>query len=230
MKVKKVVRDYKISDGNLKQTVDNACNSMDRDAADFAKRKVTAADIAALRQEADDFGNLNTDEENEGLVRDAEDKRDALAENVRVAIRPIRNMAEIAFDGKGMYNTFGFEGMAQMDVPDLIKLGKRVVRMANKCLPDLTKQGLTPADLTNLTNQTNDLDKAVDEVEKQKENRELDAQLRIIKGNALFAKYSKYCKIGQSLYADTNPAKYNDYVITEKSAPNDKEVKEEKKA
>ena len=43
----------------------------------------------------------------------------ALGEQLRVAIRKIRNMAQLQYNGKGKYNSFGFQDMANMSDNEL---------------------------------------------------------------------------------------------------------------
>jgi hypothetical protein len=57
---------------------------------------------------------------------DATDAKNKLMEDVKLAIRPIRNMADLVFKGKGKYHSFGFKDMANMNAEDLFRLAKRV--------------------------------------------------------------------------------------------------------
>jgi len=63
------------------------------------------------------------------------------------------------------------------------------------------------------------LDAAIDAVAASNETRDLATQTRIEKGNALWAEMTYLASIGQTLYADTNEAKYNDYVLIGSSTP-----------
>jgi hypothetical protein len=58
------------------------------------------------------------------------------------------------------------------------------------------------------------LDKAIDDIEDKIENRDLETQDRVQKGNALWAEMSKLSSIGKSVYEDIDEARYNDYVLT----------------
>jgi hypothetical protein len=53
----------------------------------------------------------------------------------------------------------------------------------------------------------------MEEAEDKAENRDIETQNRVQKGNTLWDKMVTLASIGKSLYADTNPAKYNDYVL-----------------
>jgi hypothetical protein len=217
MPQKMQTRNYPYSDGDLKQRADQLIATITRDIADFNTRNITTVNVTALQTLVDTFSNTTTDEELLGLVKNATEIKDGIVANIQKSIRVIRNMAEIAYNSKGKYSTFGFEGMNDLSASDLCRLVSRVVRVGNKLMTDLAAQGLTAAQLTALTALGVDLDKAIDDVAEAIESRDLETQDRIVKGNALWAEMSRLASIGKSLYEDTNEAKYNDYVITPSS-------------
>jgi hypothetical protein len=217
MPQKMQTRMYPMSDGDLKQRSDKLITTIKRDVADFNTRNITTVHIDGLQTLTDTFSNTTTDEELQGLVINANTIKDGIVTNIQKSIRVIRNMAEIAYNSKGKYSTFGFEGMSELSPSDLCRLVSRVVRVGNKLMTDLAAQGLTAAQLTALTALGVDLDKAIDDVEEAIETRDLETQDRIVKGNALWAEMSRLASIGKSLYEDTNEAKYNDYVLTPSS-------------
>jgi hypothetical protein len=206
-------RTYKMADGDLKQTADSLQQAITRDAADFAKRNIGAPQQAAYQALIDSFDATTTDEELKGMLKYAVEQKDNVANDIRVAIRPIRNMAEIAYNSKGKFSAFGFGDMGNMSDGDLYRLARRVVRVCGKLITDMQLQGLTAAQVTALDALATDFDKKIDAVEDAVETRDLETQDRIIKGNALWAETVRLASIGKSLYEDTNEAKYNDYVL-----------------
>lgn len=206
-------RNYSMADSELKQRADALANTLTRDLADLAKRKITVDSITAFKALITDFDDTSTDEELLGEVKAATEVKNAFAENIKKAIRPIRNMAEIVYEKKGKYSSFGFEDMADMKDPDLYRLAKRVVRIGTKFLGDLENEGLTIEDLTNLKALANTFDDAIDEVEDKITDRDLETQARVKKGNAVWDEATKLASIGRSIYEDNNEAKYNDYVL-----------------
>jgi hypothetical protein len=214
MSKKVETRHYPMSDAGLKQKSDDIAGSINRDLADFAVRKITATHVTDLKNLASDFANHSTDEELEGEVINATANKDAVMASVRLAIKPIRNMAENVYGTGGKYRSFGFEGMADMNAEDLFRLAKRVVRMGTKYLTDLAPEGLTAAQLTALQTLANSLDASLDAIDDAVKNRDIETQDRIIKGNKLWDVLSKLAGIGKSIYEDVNEAKYNDYVLS----------------
>lgn len=213
MPTKVETRLYSMADADLKQKADGLKATITRDLADFAKRNITATQVDAYQTTIDAFDETTTDEELKGAVTVAADEKNVIAENTRVAIRAIRGMADTAYNGKGKYNIFGFEDLARLTDADLYKLAKRVVRVGGKLFTDLAAQGLTQAQLTELDTLAKSFDTAIDAVEEAIENRDLETQDRIIKGNTLWQEMLRLAAIGKSLYEDTNEAKFNDYVL-----------------
>lgn len=228
MQQNKNLRLYKIADASLKQLADDLKGSMERDFTDFETRGFTTAKMQAFEALITAFNETTTDEELRGEVTVAVENKDALAKQLRQQLSDIRNRAANAFgEGSGKYNSFGFGELSRLSDDTLCRTGKSVVRVATKLLAELTNEGLTTAILNNITNTLNNFDKAIDAVGEAEENRDLETQNRIEKGNALYTQMVKLGGTGKSLYEFTNEAKYNDYVLIETKAntkdPNEKE-------
>ncbi len=207
-------RNYSMSDGDLKQKADALAANINRDLADFAIRNITATTVANLNTIISIFDNTITDTELLGEAITATEVKNDIAENIKKAIRPIRNMAEIVYDSKGKYNIFGFKDMANMVDADLYRLAKKVVRVSTKFFADLVPQGLTVAQLNNLTNLAISYDAAIDDIENKIENREIETLDRVKKGNHLWSEMSKLASVGKSIYEHIDEARYNDYVLS----------------
>lgn len=214
-----VTRNYAMADAELKQKADGLAASITRDLTDFASRNINAASVTSFKTFITSFDSTSTDEELLGELKDATDAKNLVAENIRKAIRHIRNMAEIVYHNKGKYTSFGFEEMANMSDADLYRLAKRVVRVGTKFLADLAPQGLTAAQLTNIQTLATQLDTAIDTVEDKIENRDIETQDRIKKGNLLWDEMTKLGSIGKTIYEDIDEAKYNDYILVPPATP-----------
>lgn len=213
-----ITRNYPIADGDLKQKADGLANTLTRDLADLAPRNIVAANVTALQALTTSFNEHSTDEELAGLVQDATLRKNAKRKESEIAIRSIRNMAEIVYDSKGKYNNFGFEEITKISDGDFYRLAKRVMRMSTKYLTDLAPQGLTAAQINILQNLATDFDNNIDDIEDAVENRDIETQERIKKGNSLWAEMIKLASIGKSIYEDVNEAKFNDYVLSTSGA------------
>jgi hypothetical protein len=213
MALNEYLREYRFTDAELKQLSDITGINVTRDMTDFSTRGVSAATVTALEALITAFDNYPTDSELLGMVSLATEEKDAIAEQIRIAIRKIRSMAEIKYGKAGKYKIFDFKDMAALSDNELDKLAKRVVRVGTTYLTELTSEGLTQAMLTALTDLYTDFDDALDTKEIAIETRNQSTQERVEKGNTLYTEVSRLCAIGRALYVDTNPAKYEDYVI-----------------
>lgn len=207
------IRNYNFTDADLKQRVDSLILSITRDITDFNKRGVITATLDALAAENEAFADLPTDEELLGQKTTATENKDAAATVLKAQIRSIRGMADDKFNGKGIYRSFGFEGMDEMTDNDLHRLGKRVFRVGTALQAAMQPNGLTTEVLTALKDATASFDNLIDVQDDAIKTRDIAAETRINAGNELFAEFSRLCNIGKSLYQDTDEAKYNDYVI-----------------
>lgn len=207
------IRNYNFTDADLKQRVDSLILSITRDITDFNKRGVITATLDALAAENEAFADLPTDEELLGQKTTATENKDAAATVLKAQIRAIRGMADDKFNGKGIYRSFGFEGMDEMTDNDLHRLGKRVFRVGTALQAAMQPNGLTAEVLTALKDATASFDNLIDVQDDAIKTRDIAAETRINAGNELFAEFSRLCNIGKSLYQDTDEAKYNDYVI-----------------
>ncbi len=205
-----------MSDAELKQAADLSVIHVKRDLTEFSTRMIDAAYLKTYEALIEDFAAYPNDIELHGLVMVATEAKDALAEGLRVSIRPVRSMAEEQYHGGGLYKCFGFEKMNERTDVQLIRLGRKVVRVGTRLLEQLAGQGLTTGILSGIGAQAISLDDAIEAREEAIEAREIATQERIKTGNALYGAYVRICNIGKSLFADTNEAKYNDYVINDR--------------
>jgi hypothetical protein len=208
-----ITRSYPFADGELKQKADGLATTLTRDLPDLAARKITDGFIKHLRELTTNFDEHSTDQELLGLVQEATTKKNATRRQAEIAIRSIRNMADITWGSSGKYKNFGFEEMTELTDADFYRLAKRVVRMSTKYLPDLEPQGLTTDQIAALQTLAKGFDDDIDAIEDAIETRDTETQERINKGNTLWAEMSKLASVGKSVYEDTNEAKFNDYVL-----------------
>ncbi|MEO6834212.1 MAG: hypothetical protein ABI169_18535 [Chitinophagaceae bacterium] len=213
---KEIRRDYKMSDADLIQRADLLAISIARDADAFTTRLVDAARIAILTNARDAFDDTTTDVEWLGMVSDKTETKEAARRDLELSIRSLRNMADIVFEGKGLYHTFGFEKLSRLKDNDLYRATKRVVWVATLLLAELGPQGLTEEKINALSALNLSFDNALDELGQAMAQREMESIFRIKLGNVLWKKMTDLASIGKSLFEDTtDEARYNDYVLEE---------------
>lgn len=221
MKVKIARRLYKMSDGTLIQTADNLKISGERDLTDFAPYGWTAARLDAIEDLRDEFNELPTDEELMGAMVIATADKNESAENVRVAVRELRSRVENKY-GEGSVKTvpYGWELLSKMDDNDVVRCGRRVVRVATADLANLASEGVTVALLTSLSELVDKLDEDIDTQFTRIKERDVAVTTRINKGNQLYAELVKLANTGKTHWESRDESKYNDYVLNESSSGN----------
>lgn len=221
MRKSEVTPQFQMSFGDLMQLGDKADDLMERDAAELLPYGVDATyrtDTATL---TDDLKNFPTDEELQAEVSEKTETKNLSADAVKVFIRSVMVRAKAAFgEASAKYRRFGTKGMDDLADNDLLKCGKRVVRVATFFQVPLAAKGLTPAMITDLdgkvTTFDNDID-AQDDAIRQRDNATED---RIELGNALYAKIVELFDYGKDYWVTRDEAKYNDYVIYDQPAGN----------
>lgn len=214
MKKKPSVRDYKFSDGILKQKSDNVATSVTRDQTEFTSRGITAADVTAFTAQSGAFGDLPSDEELLGDVSVATETKDVAAEELRIKIRTVRTMAQNKWgEGSARYRSYDFKDLANLPDEELVRLGKRVKRVGTNQLLQMGTEGLTALMLNAIGLLVTDLDTKIDLQNDSVEVRDIATEDRIDDGNALYKALVRFCNTGKDIWETTDEAKYNDYVI-----------------
>ncbi|GBL34679.1 hypothetical protein EMGBS15_02740 [Filimonas sp.] len=163
MKKAVVTRNYSFADATLITTCNNTHHFMSRDTTEFGTFNVLPADMTTFRTEVTTFEDLPTDQELLGAQIEATEKKDLIAENLKVAIREIMTRAQSKYGVHGArYKKFGTEDMDSMDDPHLLTCGRRVKRIATEFSAELATKGLTAAMITALNTLNQDYEDALD--------------------------------------------------------------------
>lgn len=219
MKIAK--RKYKMSDAKLIQTADNVLGSATRDLAELATYGVDAGKLSVIEGLRNTFNDTATDEELMGDLMVATDNRNAKAEEVRNAIRPIAARFAVKYgEDSGQYRALRIESLSQQDVNDLVRTARAVSRRGTLAMTDLASEGLTVAIIDDLNTKNDALDDLIDVQIDAVKNRDIAVDDRIKKGNELYAALVKLAEYGKSAWLNVNEAKYNDYVLNESSKKN----------
>ena len=211
---KEVVRIYKFADSWLIELCNTKRQFIIRDIAEFAAYSIDALVMDAFLAETNSFEAFQTDEELAGEQSEATEAKDAAAEAVKTDVRSI--MARIKSKHKthtARYRRFGTKGMDEMDNSHLLACGRRVARVATIVLAEYADVGLTAAIITELETKCQTLEDKLNEQADAIADRDIATEDRIEMGNALYGKLTNYCSFGQQIWAETDEAKYNDYII-----------------
>jgi len=213
-KKKEVRRKYKFPDSWLVTLCNRVVVFILRDILEFAEYGVTAPTVTAYTGEINDFEDCPSDIELAGKQALQTEEKNGSVETLKTGIRSaMARVITIFFEGSAIFNSFGTKGLSSMTDSELLKCGRRVVRVASEYLADLSGTGITALLLTGLTNKCDNLELKIAEQEAAIANRDIATEDRIEMGNAIYDKLMYYCGFGQAIWVETDEAKYNDYVI-----------------
>lgn len=207
-------REYNFPDPELKKVSDSIFGSVQRDSSQFEERGVTGQKVEQIQALIQKFADMPTDVELMGTMAAATLTKDNLAEAIRVNIRSVRTMAQNVHGVKSpLYRSFGFEGMVKMSDDQLYLQGKRTLREATSQMAQLAHEGLTATMLDSLQALLSDFENSIRAKQVAEKNRDIQTQMRVDAGNALYREIVRLANTGKDIWASTNEALYNDYVI-----------------
>jgi hypothetical protein len=214
MKKQELNRLYKFSDAKMIVVCNEKIAFIRRDQIEFNKFGITTADVDQLEALINAFENLETDGEALADQSSAAIEKDKKADCLKEAIRALMVRVNLQFrDKSAKYRMFGTDALAHQTDAELHITAKRVVRVANIFLSDLTSKGLTPAMLTEIIALNNDFATLIIDLKVTTGLRDIKREDRVKAGNAIYAVLSSYAKTGQSIWSTKDTAKCNDYVI-----------------
>ena len=214
MKKKEVVRAYNFSDGKLITTSNEKIAYIRRDEAEFVGYGITNVMVDELENQVNNFSDATTDVE---MVEDQSEvtaAKDVVANKLKESIRGVMSRVVLKYDEHtAKYRKFGTEALSQQSDAQLLVIAARVVRVGTDMLADLAANGLTSVMLDNVKNLRDKLEDELISLKLKVADRDIEQESRVEAGNAIYATLIKYTNTGQSIWATTNVAKYNDYVV-----------------
>jgi hypothetical protein len=214
MKKKEVFRDYKFSDAKLVTVCNEKTIFFKRDKTEFEGYGIMGTDINQFENQVELFADTTTDIEflNDKVEDNA--AKTVIAEALRVTIRNVMGRVVLKYpENTARYRKFGAGATAKQTDAELLATARRVVRVGTSMLADLAEQGVTIELLQKVTDVRTQLKTKIDEVDDAVSERDIQQEARVEAGNALYAVLVKYTSTGQSIWATSNVAKYNDYVL-----------------
>lgn len=207
-------RNYNLTDAELCMYTSNLCMYLTRDLADLSIFGVSAAKITALKALGDAFEVFPSDVVLLAYIKGKTEEKNALMEEVKEQIRNMATRCQIKWgENSWQESSLGVKGMNQFTEDSLLVAARRVHEQMTEFLPDLADVGLTQAILDDFSALNESLEVSRNNLNKKIAERDLKTQERIANGNEIYKLVSDYCEIGKRVYAKTDPAKYNDYII-----------------
>ncbi len=205
---------FNMSYGALMQLGDLAVALITRDAAELATYGIDAATKTFISTTTEALKDFPSDEEYEGHAMVTTETKNKTADDLKVVVRSIMVRAKNGFgENSGKYRRFGTIGMNEMNDNDLLKLGKRVVRVATIMQPALADKGLTVAIIADLNVIVTQFDTSIGAQDDAIREREIATEDRIELGNLLYKKIVEVFDSAKDYWVTREEAKYNDYII-----------------
>jgi tetratricopeptide (TPR) repeat protein len=206
-------RIYKCSDGMLDRLASYTLKNINRDQAKLATRGIDAASIANFELLYEAFKNTSSDVDFKGLKKVAvEDKNDARNYLMR-KVRTLRTACQNTFNNSATYQRFGFENFTLLRQIKRVEAAKKIYRVGLSEQAALAAEGISMVFLGELLQAIKDYREALLTTDAAKDDRFVESETRIEKGNILYKEIVRLCNIGKEVFAPTSKASYNCYVI-----------------
>ena len=207
-------RNYSIPDANLALFASNLVGFLTRDLDDFEIFGLTEDKIQDLRDQVDDFEEIDTDGAVVAGVLLASQTKNELREQVLEEIRRFALRAEIMWGSESpFYKGMDIGYLSKLNDAELLRSARIVHNRVSTWVTTLSDLGLTLELVNTYNNMVQSFENSLNELAEKQADRELKKQERISAGNQLYKLVYDYCSMGKRLYDGTNPAKYNEYVI-----------------
>lgn len=215
------MRMYNFSDADLIVKGKEKISFMRRDMTAFVSFGITETMIANLETALNTFATSITDIEAHSTQMMATQAKNAKAEELKTAILNVmKRVAFIYGTNTARYRQFGTKALGRKTDSEVLITAKLVVRISNMHLQELFDSGITAAMILAITILCNDLEELIHEQNDKIWERNLLKENRIADGNAIYTTLVKYTAIGYAVWASSNVAKCNDYVIYNRKAMN----------
>lgn len=185
-----------------------------RDAAELAKRGITAAKLVKFDADTATFGAMDPDEVlvQEGKV--VTDDKDATEVALETAIQAVMDCVVLKDDARTPgYKRFGVSDVSSLSQAKLHMAATMVVKQGRKYLADYAGVGLTADMLTAVETNNATFVEALTTGKEAKNDRQAATDARIEAANALYEELTKLCAAGNAAWRFEDATKADEYVV-----------------
>jgi hypothetical protein len=144
------------------------------------------------------------------------DKKYQAAEALKTTIRSLMTRVKLKYSNRsGRYRKFGTAKMGDMTDAQLLFCGRRVVRVARAQIDFLADVGVNENVLSRITEAARAFENAINIQQDKVADRDISVERRVEMGNKLYEELIVLCNIGKDIWAEKDPAKYENYTIYE---------------
>jgi len=203
---------FSMSYAELSGVSKQRANTILRDIAEFENYGISEAEILAFKAKVAGFDSMRIDEDYRGLVMQATQDKDELADRIRGKVRELATFIRRTYSTKsGAYARLKLGNIAKLNDLKLYRTVNSFCYVSRSLELELTANIADRLSiLEDLNMQFNAL---IEEKSRRIEERDIATLNRVLLANEIYNQFSEYSRIGQVIWAESNEAKYNDYVI-----------------
>lgn len=226
MKKQSTNRKHNFPDADLYQLCMNSIRNAKRDKTEFISYGYTEDRLRTFFNLTEQFKDLPDDEEMLGDQMLMTEKKYEAAEKLKSAIRSLMMRVAMKYSNRtGRYRKFGTSKMGDMTDAQLIFCGRRVVRVARQQADFLSDVGINDNTIRRISDACQRFETAVNIQHDRVANRDIAVESRVIKSNKLYEELIVLCNIGKDIWAENDPAKYEQYTVYESNNEQKKQRK-----
>jgi len=227
-------RQYNFPDADLYIQCMEKIKFAHRDIKNFEQYSYSKSRLSGFLNQCKKFRALPDDDELLGDQMVLTEKKKDASEKLKAAIRSIMTRVEMKYNNRtGRYRKFGTSKMGDMSDAQLLFCGRRVIRVARAQMDFLSDVGLSEKNIQRVVDSAQVFENALNFQQDKVSDRDIAVEHRVELGNKLYNEFIVLCNIGKDIWAETDFAKYENYVIYEsnndqKKARKLREAKNEK--
>jgi len=216
MKKQSLNRKHNFPDADLYMLCLERIRYAHRDADLFNQYGYDMERLKRFHNQCEAFKELPGDDEMVGDQMVTTEKKYEAAERLKSAIRSLMTRVALKYSNRsGRYRKFGTAKMGDMTDAQLIFCGRRVVRVARQQIDFLADVGVNENILLRISEACKVFENAVNIQQDRVAERDIAVERRVEAGNKLYDELVALSDIGKDIWAERNPAYYEQYALYE---------------
>ncbi len=187
---------------------------MTRDATELLVEGIGDEDRNKINQKLTTFEAIPTAEEFDGMLSDATDVKDKVADALRSVIRTVMIHVSDAFgEHSGKYRGFRTAGLSKQTDDELLRTCKTVIRQIGLNKTALMAKKLSQETIDEIDHLRSHFETSLGAQDDAESAGIVATEERAIAANDLYDDLVRICDYGKNIWVEKSPAKYEDYVI-----------------
>ena len=211
---KELKTDFSMSYADLSAISKQKAATILRDIEEFEYFGVNQTQIATFEEEVRALDQLRTDDDLRGCVTQVVNQRNELESNLNHEIRIfVAHLLRVYKPDDPIFTRMRISGLSKLTATQLFRTGESLHNTLISALPNLEPYGLNMEMVDAFYIMLQSFSEKITEVNNATNERNRFTHKRISLANSIYEKLIIYCRIGKTIWEDSNEALYNDYVI-----------------